>query len=106
MGMLYRRGTVFWVKYYVNGRPIRESTGTDKETEAKRFLKEREGRVATGEPVIPRIDRIRYDEIAEDLRRHYEISGERGLREADARLKPLKAFFTGRRVVSIDAADA
>ena len=26
MGMLYRRGTVFWMKYYVNGRPIREST--------------------------------------------------------------------------------
>ncbi len=106
MGMLYRRGAVFWVKYYVNGRPIRESTHTDKETEAKRFLKEREGRVATGQPVLPRADRIRYAEIADDLRRHYDISGERGLREADARLKPLKAFFTGRRVANINATDA
>ncbi len=106
MGMLYRRGAVFWIKYYVNGRPIRESARTDKETKAKRFLKEREGRAATGQPVIPRIDRIRYDDIADDLRRHYETSGERDLKEADTRLKPLKAFFTGRRVVSIDVADA
>ncbi len=118
MGMLYRRNKrdpatgqleltgPYWVKYYVNGRPVRESTRTERETEARRFLKEREGRVAVGQPALPRVERIRYEEVADDLRRHYEISGERGLREADARLKPLKAFFTGRRVVSIDAADA
>ncbi len=29
---LYRRGNVWWCKYYVNGRPVRESTETDKET--------------------------------------------------------------------------
>ncbi len=29
-----RFGHIWWVKYYVNGQPIRESTGTEKETEA------------------------------------------------------------------------
>jgi hypothetical protein len=53
MGSLYRRGEIWWVKYYENGRPKRESAGTTKETEAKRFLKEREGRVATGQPILP-----------------------------------------------------
>ncbi len=106
MGMLYRRGAVWWAKYYVNGRPIRESTRTDKQKEAERFLKDREGRAATGQPVLPRADRIRYDEVAEDLRRHYETSGERDLKEADARLKRLRAFFTGRRVANINATDA
>ena len=78
MGSLYRPklksgkpSTIWWVKYYVNGRPVRESTGTEKETEARRFLKEREGRVATGQPILPRVDRIRYEEIAWDLRQHY-----------------------------------
>ena len=60
MGSLYRRGNVWWVKYYRNGRPIRESTGTDRETEAKRFLKLREGDVATGRLIIPRVERIRF----------------------------------------------
>lgn len=101
MGMLYRRGTIFWVKYYLNGRPIRESTGTKKETEAKRILKEREGRVAMGQPILPRADRIRYEEIAADLRDHYQTTGERDLGEADVRLTWLNKFFRGQRVVSI-----
>ena len=60
MGCLYKQKSsrVWWVKYYVNGRPIRESTGTDKESEGRRFLKDREGRVATGQPILPRVDRI------------------------------------------------
>ena len=50
---LYRRGNIFWLKYYVNGRPIRESTRTDKLSEAKRMLDERKGQAAIGLP-IPR----------------------------------------------------
>jgi hypothetical protein len=34
---------VWWVKYYVNGQAVRESTETEKETEAERFLKTRRG---------------------------------------------------------------
>ena len=45
MGMIYKRGQMFWIKYYSGGRPIRESAGTTKQKEAERFLKEREGRV-------------------------------------------------------------
>ena len=105
MGMLYRRGAVFWIKYYVNGRPIRESTGTDKERQAERFLKDREGRAATGQPILPRVDRVRVEELLKDLQEHYETTGDRNLREADCRLTPLKSFFTGRRVSALSGAD-
>ena len=80
MGMIYKRGTIWWVKYYVNGRPVRESTGTDKVLEAKKMLKERDWKAVTGQPIIMRADRIRYETIAEDLRRHYETSGDRNLK--------------------------
>ena len=63
MGSVYRRrtrngrsGAVFWVNYYVNGLPIREGARTGKETEARRFLKEREGRVVTGHPILTASD--------------------------------------------------
>ncbi len=112
MGSLYRPklksgkpSTIWWVKYYVNGRPVRESTGTDRETEARRFLKEREGRAASGQPILPRADRVRYEEVAQDLRTHYEATGERGLVEAGCRLKNLNAFFKNRRVASIGPSD-
>ena len=106
MGHLYRRGQTFWVKYYLNGRPIRESTGTTKEKEAKNFLKGREGRVAAGQPVMPRADRIRYEETVTDLRRHYEATGSRNLGEYDRRVKHLTAFFRGSRVAGIGQGQA
>ena len=101
---LYQRGQIWWLKYYVNGRPRRESSRTDRFSEAKRMLEERKGRAAAGLPLLPRADRLRYEEVTTDLRRHYETSGERNLREADTRLKALAGFFPGRRIVSIDAA--
>ena len=117
MGSLYRKkrkqpdGSLveeqtFWVKYYQAGRAIRESTGTDKEQEAKRFLKMREGAVATGQPLWPRADRVRYYEAAAALRAHYTTTGSRNLVEAEKRLKHLDAFFRGRRLVSIGGAEA
>jgi len=93
------------MKYYHNGKPIRESTETEKETEARRVLKDREGRVASGQPVLPRADRITYEKAAADLRQHYQLTGSRNLQEANARLKHVDAFFTGARIARIGPAD-
>ena len=48
MGSLYKRGDIFWIKYYRNGKPYRESSKTEKITEAQRLLKKREGEIAEG----------------------------------------------------------
>jgi len=104
MGHIYKRGTVYWIKYYVNGRPRRESSGSPKESAARSLLKEREGRAVTGQPILKRADRVYYEEIAEDLLRHYATTGSRDLQEARSRLKPLARFFTRRRAVDIDRA--
>ena len=105
MGHLYKQKSShnWWVKYYVNGRAVRESTGTDKESQARRFLKEREGRVATGQPILPRVDRIRYEEIARDLRQYYQTTAARNLKEAETRLKHLDRFFAGHRIAGINS---
>ncbi len=100
-----RFSAVWWAKYYVNGAPIRESTGTESETEAKRFLKAREGKAADGHTIIPRVDRIRYEEAAEDLRAHYQATGERDLEEVRPRLAHLAAFFRTKRLAAIGPAD-
>ena len=73
MGMLYQeKGSQNWcIKYERNGRPIRESTRTDKETEAKRMLREKEGNIAAGRPVVPHADRVCFEELAEGLLNDY-----------------------------------
>jgi hypothetical protein len=105
MGMLYKRGRVYWCKYYVAGRPVRESTGKTSEKAAERVLKVREGRAAAGLPILPRADRIRFEEIAKDLRQHYAATGSRDLEEAEFRLAHLGRFFAGRRVGTIGGAE-
>ncbi len=88
MGYLYQqrqrdgtKGGPWWIKYYVNGKCMRESTGTTEVKKAERMLKEREGRAAVGLPIPRRLDRMRYKELAKDLRLHYQTTGERDLKE-------------------------
>ena len=80
---------------------MRESTRTNDKEAAKRLLKDREGRAARGEVLLPRVDRITYDEAREDLIKFYRTYETRDIGEAEARLKHLDAFFWKRRLVTI-----
>lgn len=84
---------------------MREGTGTEKGKEASRFLKLREGAVATGAAIPPRIDRVLYDELAEDLRQHYRTTGRRQLDEVEDRLRYLDQHFRGWRASRIGPAE-
>src|SRR5262249_24280999 len=109
MGTLYRRGRVWWAKWYVDARPMRESAGVagDDDTPPKepaRVLKGGEGAAAAGRRVPARADRIRYEEIRKDLLEHYATTGQRDAEELGWRLKHLDRFFGGWRVASITQA--
>jgi integrase len=106
MGMLYKQkgSNRWWIKYYRNGRPIRESTGTDKEGEARRKLREKEGDIAAGRPVIPHADRVRFEELTEDFLNDYRVNGKRSLDRAERSVEHLKAYFAGWRAVHISTA--
>ena len=43
MGMIYKRGAIYWIKYYSAGGPIPESTGTTQQKEAHAYLRRRNG---------------------------------------------------------------
>ena len=56
MGVVFRqKGRSTWMlKYYRDGRPIYESSGTDIKDEAKKTLRVREGDIAKGVPITRR----------------------------------------------------
>ena len=101
MGSIYKRGAVYWIKYYRNGKPYRESTKTDKETEAKRLLKKREGEISEGK--IPGIyfDKVRFNDLTDDFLSDYRINGKKSMQRAERSVKNLKAFFDNDRIPSI-----
>lgn len=62
--------------------------------------------MATGQPILPRADRVRYEKIAADLRQRYAATGSPDLEEANWWFTHLAKFFAGRRVASIGPAEA
>ena len=68
-----------------------------KESDATQLLKIREGDIAHGLPVNPELNRIRFDEAAEDLKIEYAVNGRRSSDELP--------HFEGRRLVAITTTD-
>lgn len=101
MGMIYKRGKTYWIKYYRNGKPYRESTRSHKEADAKRLLKRREGEISQGKLPGVYFDRVRFDELAEDFLTDYRINQKKSLRRAEQSVEHLKGTFEGLRVPDI-----
>jgi integrase len=101
---LQKGSAVYWVKYYRNGKPYRESTHKTNEKEAQDFLKQRMGEIVTGNFYGPKSERVRIEELAADLMRDYRINGKRSLDDVQARWKlHLKPFFGDLRAVDVSS---
>ncbi len=109
MGSIYRQkaSKFWWIKYYRDGRPYRESSGSQREADARRLLRLREGDIERGGgPVTPRSRKITVEEAAADLLNDYRVNGKRSYPELERRLRlHLLPFFRGRRLASITTAD-
>jgi len=101
MGMIYLRGKTFWVKYYRNGKPYRESSHSDKETEAKRLLKIREGECASGTFTGLKVERILFDELKQDILDEYKLNGRKSLERLENSLLHLTKYFGGLKASQI-----
>lgn len=101
MGSIYKRGAVYWLKYYKNGKPYRESSQSDKETDAKRLLKKREGEISEGKIPGVHFDKIKFNDLADDFLADYRVNGRKSLNRAELSVRQLKTFFDGYRVPNI-----
>jgi hypothetical protein len=102
----YRELPTWWIKYYQGGRAVRESTGTDKETVARRMLRRREGDVERGIPIVPQMGKITFEDAAADLLNDYTINGKKTHADTKRRIElHLTPAFKGKRLLSISTAD-
>ena len=96
-----KESQVYWIKYYRNGKPYRESTKSDKESDAKRLLKKREGEISEGKLPGIYFDRVRFDELAGDFLTDYRVNQKKSLVKAQRSVRRLKEYFEGYRVIQI-----
>lgn len=98
MGCIFKRGNIYWLKYYKNGKPFRESSKSKKEVDARRLLKRREGEIVEGKLPGIYFDRVTFDELAEDFLSDYRINQKKSLDRAERSVSYLETAFEGTRV--------
>ena len=87
MGELKRRGQIWWIRYYKNGKRCEESSGSTKEADAKSLLRVREGDIERGVALTPKVGRIRFDEGAKDVLNDYRTNRKRSLDDVERRIE-------------------
>lgn len=106
MGQIRKRGGVYWIRYYREGRRFEESARTAQHEKARDLLKEREGDIAKGVPVTPSLARLRFEEAAGDLLTDYQVNGRKSYIHVKGRIdRGLAPWFNGRRFASITTSD-
>lgn len=106
MGQIRKRGDVWWIRYYRNGRRYEESARTTKLGVARHLLKLREGGGAKGIPVTPKIGRLRFDDAIMEVVRDYQTNAKASVDEVERRIaKHLLPFCSGRRMADITTDD-
>lgn len=113
VGSLYKRrwknrktgevveGSIWWIKYYRAGKRYQENTHSEKESDAKRLLKLREGQIVENRFPGLRAEKIRYEELAQDFLNDYKTNQKRSLERAEMSLKRLHTFFQQMRAIDI-----
>ena len=103
-GSIYQnpRSGYLWVKYYFAGQAFRESSRTTDPVKAARFLRQRMAQIERGESFGPQIEKVRIEELAEDLLRDYRINGHKSLADVETRWRlHLQPFFRSVRAIQL-----
>jgi integrase len=102
-GYCYRRGRIWWLRYSHRGRDHRESSHSERESDAWRLLKERWKQIGRGRFVFGE-DRATMEDLFAGLELDYRNNSRRSLGTLRWRLAPLRAVFDDDRAVDVTEA--
>lgn len=96
MGRIYKQAQsrFYWIEFWHNNTQYRESSKSEKKSDAERLLRKRLGEVEQGKFAHPKvIVRLTLDAMAQDLLNDYRIKDNRSAAWAQRRIKHLTRFF-------------
>jgi integrase len=96
----YYESPHWWISFYHRGKEIRESSESENEAEAKRLLKRKVMALETAK-VMPREDKLTFDELAKDIENDYKVNGKRTVADLSYRIAHLRVFFGMDRAIDI-----
>ncbi len=106
MGSIYRRkdSRFWWISYCKDGLQYSESSRSQNKEIASQMLRLREGEIAQGKMPAVIYERVRFDELAEDLLIDYRINNRKSMERIELSIKALKKDFGGVKAPRINTA--
>ena len=96
----YYESPHWWIAYYHRGNEIRESFDCENEAEAKRLLKRKVTAIESGK-VLPREDKLTFDDLAAGIENDYKVNGKRTLADLSYRIAHLRESFGLDRAIDL-----
>ena len=103
-GSLIRRGRVYYARFYVRGREVKESLRTKDPAVAERRFVALRRRREKGDYWDPSQRRVKVDELLDDLEQHLEDAERASLPTAKSHLKAVRREIGDRAVAELDTA--
>jgi integrase len=101
LGTIYKRGSIWWTRYWHRGQEFRESSHSDNEADARRLLRKRLGEIGSGKLIGPAAERVGFEDLAKALTNDYEVNRKRSIRSAELSIRHLRNYFGLHRAVDI-----
>jgi integrase len=91
-GSVYRRGRIWWIKFYHRHQAVRESSKSSNREDADRLLKRRMGEIATAQFLGTAPERVRIADLFADVEHNYALHERHSAPHLKSRLKHLRAL--------------
>ncbi len=101
LGTVYLRGKTWWIQYFQNGHPYRESSGSSKKMAARELLKKRMGEISEGKAPAVRFDKVMFKDLADDFLTAYKINQRKSIARAQRSVNHLLEEFKRNRANAI-----
>ncbi len=101
LGRVFKRGSIWWIGYYHRGKEYRESSESNRESDAKKLLKKRLGEIGSGKLLGPVQERVTFEELCEDLKSDYFVNKRKATKIIEYPIKHLISSFSLYKAVDI-----
>lgn len=92
---LFKRGSTWWIRFTYRGRQVRRSTETDDKKLAEKIYHKVMTEVTEGKIVGLTVEKVTFDELAEDLMLDYRINEKKSIVRLKESINNLKTMFDG-----------
>ena len=98
---LYKRDSVWWMSFTLNGKQLRRSTETENKKLAQRIFDKLKGEIAEGKYFVLDIERVVFEDLKADLVNDYKLNSRKSLDRAELSLKHLDSYFNSMKIKQI-----